>query len=119
MCNCGKKCQQLDQCSRICNQPIPHKWAKEIKAWADGSEIESRSPENMVWKLNHCPLWQIENEYRIKPSQETYAAINKDTYISHRNKALDSSSWNAGAQAVIVEFCRRNAICYNPGIPFK
>lgn len=45
----------------------PHKWAKEIKAWADGAEIEWRAT-GAVWMP--CPInftWQEDLEYRIKP----------------------------------------------------
>ena len=50
----------------------PHKWAKEIKAWADGAEIEHRwidRKKNDDWDLiepNHD--WTLDCfEYRIKP----------------------------------------------------
>lgn len=54
----------------------PHKWHKEIKAWADGAEIE----ESLLCEVNHGefdwsewrvttdPTWEtIEYMYRIKP----------------------------------------------------
>ena len=47
----------------------PHKWATEIKAWADGEQIQCRENSNSIWEdvLNH--VWStIEGgEYRIKP----------------------------------------------------
>lgn len=50
----------------------PHKWAKEIKAWADGAEIESRVRVVdcwLNWETNCLPSWHTEDsfEYRIKP----------------------------------------------------
>ena len=46
----------------------PHKWAKEIKAWADGAEIESLNPVLNEWVIDNRPMWNNENfEYRIKP----------------------------------------------------
>ena len=50
----------------------PHKWAKEIKAWADGAEIETRYVSNdgwTNWDETIEPKWYIEDdiEYRIKP----------------------------------------------------
>lgn len=42
-----------------------HKWHKEIKAWADGAEIEVKN-EGGVW-LKCAPLWETSKEYRIKP----------------------------------------------------
>ena len=49
----------------------PHKWAKEIKAWADGAEIEHRwlSEIDFQWfKCKEAIDWNNELlEYRIKP----------------------------------------------------
>ena len=44
----------------------PHKWAKEIKAWADGAEIE-RLENNGKWTTLSNPSFLNSNEYRIKP----------------------------------------------------
>jgi hypothetical protein len=49
-----------------------HKWHKEIKAWADGAEIEySYYTENDVdiWLRCEEPLWNEREkyQYRIKP----------------------------------------------------
>ena len=52
-----------------------HKWHKEIKAWADGAEIEYRirkpnepwgNWESVIQPTWHLNTWQ-EIEYRIKP----------------------------------------------------
>ena len=44
-----------------------HKWAKEIKAWADGAEIESKYGEH-DWEVEYYPNWHSDQvEYRIKP----------------------------------------------------
>ena len=44
-----------------------HKWHKEIKAWADGAEIEVWYPEYAEW--NDCinPMFDTKHQYRIKP----------------------------------------------------
>ncbi|NDB61393.1 hypothetical protein EB001_23585, partial [bacterium] len=63
-----------------------HKWHKEIKAWADGAEIEFRVKNaNDDWKtLNfECPNWYYEPfEYRIKPQPKEpkylYVWLDKD-----------------------------------------
>ena len=54
-----------------------HKWHKEIKAWADGAEIEARNREgynNPIAEFAHWwtikdPRWETHDdiEYRIKP----------------------------------------------------
>ena len=49
----------------------PHKWAKEIKAWADGAEIEGRNDYGNTkgdWHTLHDPTFLSNTvEYRIKP----------------------------------------------------
>lgn len=50
----------------------PHKWAKEIHAWADGAEIEMRISDSnhaYVWTECERPLFSSYDdiEYRIKP----------------------------------------------------
>ena len=42
-----------------------HKWHKEIKAWADGAEIENRFGN--TWVECKTPHWGEQTEYRIKP----------------------------------------------------
>ena len=48
-----------------------HKWHKEIKAWADGVEIEVKWFEDRgsdKWHKAENPDWNtIDSEYRIKP----------------------------------------------------
>ena len=41
------------------------KWHKEIKAWADGAEIEACSAG--IWFSTDYPNWDVNNEFRIKP----------------------------------------------------
>lgn len=52
----------------------PHKWAKEIKAWADGAEIEGKwqlaKKDSLAseWCVLESPDWDTEAWiYRIKP----------------------------------------------------
>jgi hypothetical protein len=50
-----------------------HKWHKEIKAWVDGAEIESRTKIDNIqftdWMSRPQPAWETGSniEYRIKP----------------------------------------------------
>ena len=44
---------------------MKHKWHKEIKAWADGAEIEFLSEDG--WLNAGDPEWNEYSEYRIKP----------------------------------------------------
>ena len=56
----------------------PHKWAKEIKAWADGAEIEQKIGE--TWHQVLTPGWVRDTEYRIKPQpkESQYLYVWKD-----------------------------------------
>ena len=64
----------------------PHKWAKEIKAWADGAEIEARSLIEMdYWDADTNPYWECNDlEFRIKPQpkepQYLYVYLNSEGY---------------------------------------
>jgi len=43
-----------------------HKWHKEIKAWADGAEIEACSTG--IWYSTDYPAWHSgDHQFRIKP----------------------------------------------------
>jgi hypothetical protein len=46
-----------------------HKWHKEIKAWADGAEIETKHIESDVWltDTDEPYFWLEDYEFRIKP----------------------------------------------------
>jgi hypothetical protein len=44
-----------------------HRWHKEIKAWADGAEVEFKT-QMMGWLPAVAPQWHADHfEYRIKP----------------------------------------------------
>jgi hypothetical protein len=63
----------------------PHKWAKEIKAWADGAEIEQRYIGSATstyqiyidWHTTNDLHWDNPSwEYRIKPQpKENYLYV--------------------------------------------
>jgi len=64
----------------------PHKWAKEIKAWADGAAIESR--DNIgggwsAWRSAPHPAWVIgdQTEYRIKAEPREWWTNVYDTSV--------------------------------------
>jgi hypothetical protein len=64
---------------------MQHKWHKEIKAWADGAEIEF-SNFNDLWTTEKCPNWDAKHgEFRIKPQpkepQYLYVWLDKDTKL--------------------------------------
>ena len=73
-----------------------HKWAKEIKAWADGAEIESRFKKSFGrWTdwLIAVPMFHIETDeiqYRIKP-QPKEPIINIDELGRNYTRALHDS----------------------------
>lgn len=88
----------------------PHKWAKEIKAWSDGAEIEVWDIRVNDWVIADQPSWNtdpnVNIEYRIKPQPKEpqylyvykvngkihliecggYIAHNKDDYYEYIGK---------------------------------
>ena len=57
----------------------PHKWAKEIKAWADGAEIECKVFPSGDWCVIESPNWIGDTEYRIKPQEQQSSCCCKQT----------------------------------------
>jgi len=51
---------------------MKHKWHKEIKAWADGAEIEACSAG--IWFSTDYPNWDVNNEFRIKPQTVKFSS---------------------------------------------
>lgn len=53
---------------------MKHKWHKEIKAWADGAEIEyfSICIDEWVTCAGNRPSWHEHEQYRIKPQPKRF-----------------------------------------------
>ena len=57
----------------------PHKWAKEIKAWADGAEIQCRAVKNTLgittdWFDAETPQWH-DNDTAVSYTHLTLPTI--------------------------------------------
>jgi hypothetical protein len=61
-----------------------HKWHKEIKAWADGAEIECFQGNSGWWVTNY-PCWDEDTEYRIKPQPKEPQYINVYGWLENGN----------------------------------
>ncbi len=62
-----------------------HKWHKEIKAWADGAEIECFLDSSAGWcDVTEVPCFYNDKEYRIKtqPKPVQYLYVYFDTYVN-------------------------------------
>jgi hypothetical protein len=77
----------------------PHKWAKEIKAWADGAEIEARYEKAngwTDWKLEEGGFifYQKGAEYRIKPQpkESQYLYVYEDSFYGDDEKDSRAST---------------------------
>lgn len=47
------------------------KWHKEIKAWADGEQIQFIGHSEWIdFEEDESPLWDEDSQYRIKPKPE-------------------------------------------------
>ena len=78
-----------------------HKWHKEIKAWADGAEIEvSIHCENEYgeyawskWTTDKDPEWEtVDYEYRIKPQPKEPQYLNVYGWLENENICFNKSS---------------------------
>lgn len=86
-----------------------HKWHKEIKAWADGAEIECKNSIG-IWVDVPNPDWNAKGwEYRIKPQpkEPTYLYVyNFETEcktIIRYNEVKDWSYALVGKITLIME----------------
>ena len=71
----------------------PHKWAKEIIAWANGAKIECRLRDSDVWTLESNPSWFEDVEYRVyDPLIEVREAFDRGETIQGR--LGNFSIWN-------------------------
>lgn len=72
-----------------------HKWHKEIKAWADGAEIEAKwSVTQSGWFTDPIPRWNNDEwEYRIKsqPKEPQYLYVYKQYGILCYEESLIES----------------------------
>lgn len=72
---------------------MKHKWAKEIKAWADGAEIEENMPDvngEAVWEDCSQPDWSEYSEYRIKPQPKEPQYL----YVYADEGGINFSQWH-------------------------
>ena len=67
---------------------MKHKWYKEIQAWSEGAEIESREGNSGWWVTNN-PRWYEETEYRIKPQPKQP----KYLYVVRNHDGLELSEY--------------------------
>jgi hypothetical protein len=74
-----------------------HKWHKEIKAWADGAEIEYRElgwEEWVVWGVwndNDDPHWDNDDyEFRIKPKVKITGRVASNTWLEEHEVRIEA-----------------------------
>lgn len=77
-----------------------HKWHKEIKAWADGAEIEYKSHIDDIWDDALHPSFDGVGEYRIKPQPKepqylyVYKPDHRSIVISQHKQDRSDDSLN-------------------------
>ena len=66
-----------------------HKWHKEIKAWADGAEIETRflyAQVEQTWQITNAPRFEdAQWDFRIKPQPKEPKYINVYGWLENGN----------------------------------
>ena len=74
-----------------------HKWHKEIKAWADGAEIEFKVNGEGEWMLlKGTPYWECKNDlFRIKPQpkEPQYLYVYLDDRYEFAPIKIDNPLW--------------------------
>ena len=84
-----------------------HKWHKEIKAWADGAEIEFKNLtiDGHTWEVMWSPNWDGDwYEFRIKPQlkepqcnphPKAPHGFNRNASHNSNNYVCDCEGWDA------------------------
>lgn len=61
----------------------PHVHAAVIKAWADGKPVESRLDWDDQWSYVQNPIWNPEQQYRVKPEKVVdYALVYENGVVA-------------------------------------
>ena len=71
-----------------------HKWHKEIKAWADGAEIEVLDTDG-VYRVVNKPNWEPNIDFRIKPQpkEPKYLYVYLDDNYELSTIPIDNDNW--------------------------
>jgi hypothetical protein len=67
-----------------------HKWHKEIKAWADGAEIEMWYPQYDGWGDCINPMFDINHIYRIKPKVKITGRVASNTWLEEHEVRIEA-----------------------------
>jgi len=68
-----------------------HKWHKEIKAWADGAEIEYKFHTVKEWRDIDEPQWDVDGyEYRIKPKVKITGRVASNTWLEEHEVRIEA-----------------------------
>lgn len=83
-----------------------HKWHKEIKAWADGADIEFYSGPLGQWIFEKSPMWYEDMDYRIKPVREfpTTSLSYGELALAYERAATRSKALKDIANAAIKQY---------------
>jgi hypothetical protein len=97
----------------------PHKWQKEIVAWAGGAEIEGRRLGG-AWTPCNDPAWNCLSEYRVTPPPPKEPAWTRETCPvgAHVKYGDGSVSLIIGANERHF-FTSFGVIAYNESMGFK
>jgi hypothetical protein len=80
---------------------MKHKWHKEIKAWADGAEIEAKwNVTQSGWFVDPIPRWNNDEwEYRIKPQpkEPQYLYVYRISQMGQTEYKLWDNKFTGGA----------------------
>jgi len=75
----------FNEVDRVGDTVLPNAYDKEIKAWANGAEIEWWNDVHEKWENEKDPMWSVVNKYRIKPQLKEPQYINVYGYLENQN----------------------------------
>lgn len=103
MCKCNRplcnECQGFEKA----HQPVRHKHADVIKAWADGAQVQWK--KGPVWEDTPQPAWSNDWEYRVKPTPIPLWQVARDAWqCDDFMRMITEKRWQSVADAVIKAY---------------
>ena len=90
---------------------IPHKWQKEIVAWASGRRIEYSAPLDLEWHLTEAPSFNNSLLYRVYSPErekiEDFIELHTITVDELTTKAADANNILEEARVLLQEYKNR------------
>ena len=96
--------------------PVPLKWANEIKAWADGHPIECKTNGGLGWFETAAPVWtdtDKDTQFRVKPTkQKKWLGITREEFLADEVSSVRLHNTQAEAREFYCDIEDQRGLTY-------